>query len=42
MYIFKLKPVLKDYIWGGNRLINEFGMEIDSDTAAEAWALIGN
>ena len=39
MYIFKLKPVLKDYIWGGNRLINEFGMEIDSDTAAEAWVL---
>ena len=39
MYIMKLKPVLKDYIWGGTRLINEFGMEIDSDTAAEAWVL---
>lgn len=39
MYIFKFKPVLKDYIWGGKRLINEFHMESDSETAAEAWVL---
>ena len=39
MYIFKFKPVLKDYIWGGKRLINEFHMESDGETAAEAWVL---
>ena len=39
MYIFKFKPVLKDYIWGGKRLINEFHMESNGETAAEAWVL---
>lgn len=39
MYIFKLKPVLKDYIWGGTRLIREFNMDYDGDKAAEAWVL---
>ena len=39
MYILKLKPVLKDYIWGGKRLITEFNMETDGDSAAEAWVL---
>lgn len=39
MYIMKLKPVLKDYLWGGKRLINEFGMEAPGDKAAEAWVL---
>lgn len=39
MYPLLLKPVLKDYIWGGRRLIDEFLMETDKDIAAEAWLL---
>lgn len=41
MYILKLKPVLKDYIWGGDRLVKEFNMPAptDSGKAAEAWVL---
>lgn len=35
----KLRPALKDYIWGGNRLRDEFGMESDLDKTAEAWVL---
>lgn len=38
-YPLKLKPVLKDYIWGGRRLIDEFGFESSSKIAAEAWML---
>ncbi len=34
-----LKPVIKDYIWGGKRLVNEFGFETDKDIAAEGWML---
>ena len=37
--ILKLKSPVKDYIWGGNRLIHEFGMESDKDILAEAWTL---
>ena len=39
MYIFKLKPVFKDYIWGGNRLKTDFGFESDLDKLAEGWML---
>ncbi len=39
MYPLLLKTNLKDYIWGGRRLIEEFGFETDKDTAAEAWML---
>ena len=35
----KLKPALKDYLWGGTRLKNEFGIESDLDKIAEAWSL---
>lgn len=35
----KLRPALKDYIWGGNRLRDEFGMKSDLDKTAEAWVL---
>lgn len=38
-YPLILKPVIKNYIWGGRRLIDEFGFETDSNTAAEAWTL---
>lgn len=35
--IFKLIPATKDYIWGGNRLRNEFGKESTEDRIAETW-----
>lgn len=39
MYIMKLKPVLKELIWGGNRLKDEFKMKTDLSNIAEDWAL---
>lgn len=39
MEILKLKPVFKDYIWGGNRLREEFGFESEYDIMAEGWML---
>ena len=36
MYPLLLKPTVKDYIWGGNKLIDEFGFESVGDKAAEA------
>ncbi len=39
MYPLLLKAPLKDYIWGGRRLIDEFGFESDKEVAAEAWML---
>lgn len=39
MYPLLLKAPLKDYLWGGRRLIDEFGLESDKDIAAEGWML---
>lgn len=39
MEIMKLEPVLKDYIWGGARLINDFGFQTDLPKVAESWML---
>ena len=39
MAILKLKPACKDYLWGGRRLIEEFGIESDKKILAEAWML---
>lgn len=39
MAILKLKPACKDYIWGGRRLIEEFGIDYDKKILAEAWML---
>lgn len=39
MSILKLKPACKDYIWGGRRLADEYGIEYDGDILAEAWEL---
>jgi mannose-6-phosphate isomerase len=39
MKILKLKPIFKDYIWGGNRLHDDFGFETGYDKTAEAWVL---
>jgi len=37
--ILKLKPSCKDYIWGGHRLAEEYGIQSDKDVLAEAWVL---
>ncbi|MCR5834109.1 MAG: mannose-6-phosphate isomerase [Selenomonadaceae bacterium] len=39
MAILKLKPACKDYIWGGRRLIEEYGIRTEKTRAAEAWVL---
>lgn len=39
MYIFKLNPVFKDYIWGGTKLRDEYGFESDLEKLAEGWML---
>lgn len=39
MYPLLLKAPIKDYLWGGQRLIDEFGFETESEKAAEAWML---
>ena len=39
MAILKLKPSCKDYIWGGTRLMTEFGKEFSGDRLAETWEL---
>lgn len=35
----KLIPPIKDYIWGGRRLITDFNKTTDKDIAAESWEL---
>lgn len=37
--MFKLKPSCKDYIWGGHRLVEEFGKEYNGEVLAETWEL---
>ena len=39
MSILKLKPVLKQAIWGGTRLKKSFNMETNLESVAEAWVL---
>ena len=39
MDITLLKPTIKETLWGGRRLIDDFGMQTDGDNAAEAWLL---
>ena len=39
MEMFKLTPTIADYIWGGTRLIDEYGIRTDKNPAAEAWVL---
>ena len=39
MGILKLKPACKNYVWGGRRLIEEYGIESDDKICAEAWTL---
>ena len=42
MNIYKLKPAIKDYLWGGHRLVEDYGIEYDGDVCAEAWLLSGH
>ncbi len=35
MSILKLKPGFKDYLWGGHRLVEEFGKDYDGEILAE-------
>lgn len=39
MEILKLTPACKDYLWGGDKLIKDFGINYDGDVCAEAWML---
>ena len=39
MSILKLKPIFKDYIWGGDNLVKNFGKEYDGEILAESWEL---
>ncbi|MBQ6897440.1 MAG: class I mannose-6-phosphate isomerase [Clostridia bacterium] len=39
MEILSLYPTLKETIWGGRALIDDYGFETDGDNAAEAWLL---
>ena len=39
MSVLKLIAPCKDYIWGGNRLREEYGKKLDSDKIAESWEL---
>lgn len=39
MGILKLNAPCKDYLWGGNRLREEYGKKTDSDKIAESWEL---
>ncbi|MBQ9389688.1 MAG: class I mannose-6-phosphate isomerase [Synergistaceae bacterium] len=39
MLPFRLKPVYKNYLWGGKNLIDLWGKTPDSETLAESWEL---
>lgn len=39
MSILKLKPSCKDYLWGGHRLVEEYGKDYEGDVLAETWEL---
>ena len=39
IYPLTFKPILKERIWGGNKLSTLFGKELDSDQTGESWEL---
>ncbi len=39
MSVFRLKPALKDYIWGGRKLKDFYGKDSDTDVVSESWEL---
>ena len=38
-YPLLLEPVIKDYLWGGTKLLDQFGFKSDLQKAAEGWML---
>jgi len=41
LYPLKFKPILKDYIWGGTRLITDLGKNTKKRSCAESWEISG-
>ncbi|WP_224483718.1 type I phosphomannose isomerase catalytic subunit [Robertkochia aurantiaca] len=41
LYPLKFNPIIKDYLWGGNKLKEVLHKKYESDTAAESWELSG-
>ena len=39
MPMLKLKPACKDYLWGGDKLRTDYGVQSDLHPLAEAWVL---
>lgn len=39
IHMFKIQPVYKDYLWGGNKLKEAYGKQSDLDIVAESWEL---
>ena len=39
MLPFRLKPVYKNYLWGGHKLIDSWGKRPEHETLAESWEL---
>ena len=39
MSIFILKPICKDYLWGGHKLVEKYNVDFEGDICAEAWSL---
>lgn len=39
MEILKLKPAVKDYLWGGRKLVEQYNKESDLEKVAETWEL---
>lgn len=39
MYPLLLKPIIKDYIWGGQKLKTEYNKQSDKDILSESWEL---
>lgn len=37
--VYKLYPEIKDYVWGGTRLVTDFNKRTDKRPAAESWEL---
>ncbi len=42
LYLMKMQPVFKQYIWGGTGFKDKFGMQTGTDTASEAWMVSAN
>ena len=39
MALLKLHAPTKDYLWGGNRLVSEYGKQSAGEVTAESWEL---